>query len=150
MRGVPRVLPRGNLAGPAPGRCFKISRSLRLNLATDATDDLTPTDQVTYALFTGTSKAGAESEPTPFAFRPREEGMMSVAVLAPDAQWFSVAPIDLAGNVGPRSEAIKVDVLVVDSGCSASPSRQTGWRFAYAVIAAAALVARRRREVALH
>lgn len=141
--GVMRVTPPGD-------GCFaNETRTLDLEFESASKDDQTPDTLITYAIFAGGTKQAAETAPVPIAYRvPDARASVGVLYSAPDAPWFSVAPIDLAGNVGPRSEAVAV---VVDNGggCSAAPSRSSApgpLAVGLAVVAAIGLGRRRRRE----
>lgn len=138
--GVMRVTPPGD-------GCFaNETRSLALDLEVPTKDDQTPETLITYAIYAGGTRQGAETAPSPVAYRVPGAESVGILYSAPDARWFSVAPIDLAGNVGPRSEAVEV---AVDSGGGCSTSRSRGGVPATLAIGLAVVAAlgRRRRRV---
>jgi len=137
---------------PGGDGCFAdTTRSLELRLEADPSDDYTRARDLTYAIFAGDTKAAAESAVSPAALR-LGEGPATVVFRheAPDSRWFSIAAIDLAGNVGPRSDAIEVGVQDYgDRGCVMAPTRGSArWLFACSPALALTLLAIRRRRSA--
>lgn len=134
---------------PPDDHCFAdTTRSLELKLVADPTDDHTSPRHLTYAIFAGDTKAAAETVASPAALRVGEfPETVLFGYAAPDLRWFSVAAIDLAGNVSPRSDAIEVDVRD-HGGCAMSPARGSAPASGActAALALVALLARRRRR----
>lgn len=136
---------------PGGNGCFAdTTRSLELELEADPTDNHTSPRDLTYVIFAGDTKAAAETAASPAALRVSEvPATVRFRHSAPDLRWFSVAAIDLAGNISPRSDAIEVDVRDYGDGCAMSPTRGSArWPFACtAALALALLACRRRRQV---
>lgn len=113
-----------------PFGCQSISSCgtiVRLAVDVDAaTDDHTPSDRMTYALFIASSESGATSSMTPDGFFVRDG--TEIWRFGDEAEgdsdiWVAVAPIDLAGNVGPRSAAMQIHAA--SSGCRVAPGGST-------------------------
>lgn len=129
------------------GGCTSTDHSLMLRLGASVVDDLTPPEDITYALFGGTTREQAESEAQVTDFRVATGTSIGILTDAPDFAWFSVAAIDLAGNIGPRSEAIEVTMEDTRSGgCSlaGAPPTSISNLLAFGVIFLLALAGVRR------
>lgn len=102
--------------------CDTTTYSLTLELGGDVVDDQTPPGEITYAIFGGTTREQAESEAQVTQFRVATGTTIRMGNDAPELAWFSVAAIDLAGNIGPRSEALEVarEDATAGDGCSAA------------------------------
>lgn len=113
-----------------PFGCQSISSCgtiVRLAVDVDAaTDDHTPSDRMTYALFVASSENGATSTMAADSFIVRDG--TEIWRFGDEAEgdsdiWVSVAAIDLAGNVGPRSAAMQIHTA--ESGCRVAPGNAT-------------------------
>jgi hypothetical protein len=113
-----------------PFACQSISSCgtiVRLAVDVDAaTDDHTPSDRMTYALFVASSENGATSATSADSFIVRDG--TEIWRFGDEAEgdsdiWVSVAAIDLAGNVGPRSAAMQIHTA--ETGCRVAPGNVT-------------------------
>lgn len=113
-----------------------------------ATDDATPAERLSYAVFLGTTRAEAEAATIPDDIYTRDfEGTVwrdSQRREGDTDIWVSVAAIDLAGNVGPRSEPMQIHS--VDDGCAVHPIGGRTQTPIAVSIAIAILIARARRR----
>lgn len=105
--------------------CWGLNQDIDLEIGVRPEDDRTPADRITYAIFGGPTEEEAEATKEVSVFRILEADGRTLSIHITNLRyaWYSVSPIDLAGNVGPRSKAIRaVQDRTNLKACSASTS----------------------------
>lgn len=86
-----------------------------------ARDDLTPEERMSYVLYLGRSadEVSVATEPDGFYLRDHSGAVWRFANRSEGNQdiWVAVAAVDLAGNVGERSESMQIHTASAGNGC---------------------------------